>query len=99
MAQIYKEKNYMGLPMNIARGNPLPLDTTAVWYDRAAMEAYAKNGDTAYVGQILTLVLEEDQTVVETYVIQNMAGDLGQVGGLITWTDHLQPKEIIEEEE
>lgn len=100
MARIEKNGGFNALPIGYKRGNPIPLDTTAVWYSFEEMENYAKNGATAYVGQILTLVLEGDQTVVETYVIQNMAGDLGQVGGVIEWNDkYLQPKETIEEEE
>ena len=30
MAVIKKENSYMGLPMNIARGNPVPLDKSEV---------------------------------------------------------------------
>lgn len=34
MATILNNAAYMALPMNIKRGNPIPLDTTAVWYDK-----------------------------------------------------------------
>ena len=79
MAVIKKDGNYMGLPMNIARGNPIPLDTTEIWYDEAALERYAQSGATAYVGQIVQLVDEAAGTAT-AYIIANTAGDLVEVG-------------------
>lgn len=79
MAVIDKQINYMGLPMNIQRGNPIPLDNTSVWYSKDKMETYAKEGLTAYVGQILSLVNEETDEVT-AYIIINEAGDLQEVG-------------------
>lgn len=74
MATIYdKTAAYMALPMNIKRGNSIPLDTTAVWDNKAELEAYAKSGATSYVGQILTLFADG---VAEAYLISNEAGDL-----------------------
>ena len=72
-SQATSYKDYMGLPINIKRGNPVPLDTTAVWYDKTAMETYAKSGATAYVGQILVLALAD---ITEAYVIKDEAGTL-----------------------
>lgn len=79
MAVIDKQVNYMGLPMNIQRGNPIPLDNTSVWYSETEMKTYAKEGLTAYVGQILSLV-NEDTKEVTAYIITNEAGDLQEVG-------------------
>ena len=74
MATIYdKNAAYMALPMNIKRGNPIPLDTTAVWDNKSDLEAYAKSGATSYVGQILTLFTDG---VAEAYLISNEAGEL-----------------------
>lgn len=75
MALIKKDGNFMGLPMNIQRGNPIPLDDSSVYYDRATMETYAKSGVTAYVGQIITLV-DETKKSCEAYMISNEAGTL-----------------------
>ena len=75
MAIIKKDGNFMGLPMNIQRGNPIPLDDSSVYYSKATMEAYAKSGVTAYVGQIITLVDEANKTC-EAYIISNEAGTL-----------------------
>ena len=83
MALIKKDGNYMGLPMNIQRGNPIPLDFDAVWYSYDAMAEYARGegdrGAVAYVGQILTLVDEVNETS-EAYIISNEAGELLPVG-------------------
>ena len=73
MANILNNAAYMALPMNIKRGNPIPLDTTAVWYAKADLENYAKTGATAYVGQVLTLVADGK---CEAYMISNEAGTL-----------------------
>lgn len=73
MATILNNAAYMALPMNIKRGNPIPLDTTAVWYNKTELENYAKTGATAYVGQVLTLVADSK---CEAYMISNEAGTL-----------------------
>lgn len=73
MATILNDAAYMALPMNIKRGNPIPLDTTAVWYDKTELETYATSGATAYVGQILTLYADSK---CEAYMISNEAGTL-----------------------
>ena len=75
MAQIEKNGSYMALPMNIKRGNPIPVDTTMVWYSMTDLQEYAVSGATAYVGQIVTYVDEENSTVV-AYMISNTAGTL-----------------------
>lgn len=73
MATILNNAAYMALPMNIKRGNPIPLDTTAVWYNKTELDTYAASGATAYVGQILTLCADNK---CEAYMISNEAGTL-----------------------
>ena len=73
MATIMNDAAYMGFPLSIKRGNPAPVDTTAVWYNKTELEAYAKSGATAYVGQILTLVADSK---CEAFMISNEAGTL-----------------------
>lgn len=73
MATILNDAAYMALPINIKRGNPVPLDTTAVWYSKTDLETYAASGATAYVGQVLTLVADNK---CEAYMISNEAGTL-----------------------
>ena len=58
---VYNLPNYtndqgFGLPLNIRRGNPNPLDNSAVWASLDAAKNYAKTDPTAYVGQILSVV-------------------------------------------
>lgn len=73
MATILNDAAYMGFPLSIKRGEPAPVDTTAVWYKKTELETYAKSGATAYVGQILTLVADNK---CEAYMISNAAGTL-----------------------
>ena len=73
MATILNNAPYMGFPLSIKRGNPAPVDTTAVWYNKTELDNYAKSGATAYVGQILTLIADNK---CEAYMISNEAGTL-----------------------
>lgn len=79
MAVIEKNGTYMALPMAIKRGNPVSLDTTAIWYSLEELQTYAQTGATAYVGQILALV-DEASNSAKAYIIANAAGDLQEVG-------------------
>lgn len=93
MATILNDAAYMGFPLSIKRGNPAPVDTTAVWYNKAELENYAASGATAYVGQILTLVAGGK---CEAYMISNEAGTLVKLaqttvtGDLATDVSNLQ---------
>lgn len=58
----------------IGRTNPLPLDSTENQSSKTNLENYAKNGATAYVGQIAKVI--ENDTVTGCYIIKNTAGDL-----------------------
>lgn len=73
MATIMNDAAYMGFPLSIKRGNPAPVDTTAVWYNKTELETYAASGATAYVGQILTLYADSK---AEAYMIADEAGTL-----------------------
>ena len=84
MAVIRQDFNVMYLPAAIQRNNPIPLDSTAVWYDYDLMAAYAANDPTAYVGQILSLVIDD---IANAYIIVNVAGDLEKVGSAVITDD------------
>jgi hypothetical protein len=79
MAIIKLDGGYNALPISYKRGNPIPLDTTAVWYDYAALETYAKEGVTAYVGQVLTYV-DSTKNTATAYVIADTTGTLEPIG-------------------
>lgn len=84
MAVIKQDFNVMYLPAAIQRNNPIPLDSTAVWYDYDKMAAYAATDPTAYVGQILSLIVDN---VAKAYIITNLAGDLEAVGSAVITDD------------
>ena len=89
MAVIKKDGGYMPLPLGIKRGNPIPLDTTSIWYSLDLLQVYARGiadelkqynlTPTAYVGQIVTYVNEAENTST-VYVIADTAGTLLEVG-------------------
>ena len=87
MAIIKLDGGYNALPISYKRGNPIPLDTTAVWYDFDELQTYAQSGVTAYVGQVLSLVSEvknEEGTVTghtsTAYIIADTNGTLEPIG-------------------
>lgn len=79
MAGIKKNFNIMALPLAIERANPIPLDSTAIWYSLEDMQNYAKTGATAYVGQTLVYVNETAKTST-AYIIADDAGTLQEIG-------------------
>ena len=81
---VYNLPNYtndqgFGLPLNIRRGNPNPLDNSAVWASLSAAQNYAQTDPTAYVGQIISVV-DNANSVVDVYKINDTAGNLVLVG-------------------
>lgn len=87
MAKIVKDFNTMGLPMAIYRNEPIPLDSSAVWYTYEEMAEYASNNPTAYVGQILGLVDATNRTAT-AYIITSVAGALKEVGAATVVDEH-----------
>ena len=93
MAQFSNGKTYntMGLPMNITRGNPIPIDISEIWYALGdeinpavgTARYYAKNDPTAYVGQTLKVI---EGGFVDTYVIINEAGALARITPIFVGT-------------
>lgn len=93
MAIIKKDGNYMSLPKGYKRGNPIPLDVSSVWYSYEEMVNYAKNNATAYVGQILSLVDETNQTA-KFYGILNTKGELKEIGSDLGNTTKILADEV-----
>lgn len=79
MAILKKTFDASALPIAFSRGNPIPLDKTSLWFKMEDLTAYAKTDATAYVGQILSLIDETNNTAT-AYIIINTAGDLKEVG-------------------
>ncbi len=87
MAVIKKDGNIMNLPMSIERNNPIPLDSSAIWYSFVEMSTYAESSPRAYVGQILGLVDEQSNTAT-AYIITSTNGDLKEVGSAVVVDEH-----------
>ena len=79
MAYINKNVSTMAMPSGMNRMGQFPLDMSSVYYDMESLEAYATSGAIAYVGQIVSLVDEANKKVT-VYSIQNIEGDLKEVG-------------------
>ena len=75
----YFDKDGLGFPLNFRRGNPNPLDNSSVWKSFVDAQNYAQNDPTAYVGQILSVV-DNENAVVDVYKINDTAGNLILVG-------------------
>lgn len=79
MAVINKNPDFIAMPLGFKRGNPIALDTTAIWYSYEEMSTYAASSPIAYVGQILSLV-DEASNAATAYMIMDVAGTLQEVG-------------------
>lgn len=87
MAVIKQDFNVMYLPAAIQRNNPIPLDSTALWYNYDEMLNYAMTDPTAYVGQVLSLITNNK---AEAYIITNPSGKIEKIGsGIIVDNDSL----------
>lgn len=87
MAILKKTFDASALPIAFSRGNPIPLDKTSLWFKMEDLVAYAKTDATAYVGQILSLIDETNNTAT-AYIITNIAGDLKEVGSATIGDDN-----------
>ena len=75
----YTSADGLGFPLNFRRGNPNPLDNSSVWASLAEAQTYAASDPVAYVGQILTVV-DNENGIATVYSIQDEAGTLKKVG-------------------
>lgn len=78
----YKLDDGFGLPLNIRRGNPNPLDNSEVWSSLESAESYASSSPIAYVGQAISVVSRDDEGALNAkrYIIINEEGTLQEVG-------------------
>lgn len=85
MAKIYgniEAKALMTFDKSFARSNGQPLDSTEIFYDIDAAEAYAK-GDVAYVGQKIAVVAQDGDTTVVTHYSVEADGSLKELGAKV----------------
>lgn len=73
------DKNFskMEFPLGMKRQDAFPLDDSSVFYSMGEAQAYAQSNPTAYVGQVISVVVEGVSTI---YQIKNTAGDLEALG-------------------
>ena len=64
---------FMEFPMAFSRQDSFPLDKTSVYGSLEAAQTYAQTSPLAYVGQVLSVVVDGTATI---YQIKNTAGDL-----------------------
>lgn len=72
-----KKYSDMEFPLSMKRQDAFALDETAVWPSMETAQKYAKTNPTAYIGQLLSVIVDG---VATPYVIQNAAGDLASLG-------------------
>ena len=68
---------FMEFPMAFSRQDSFPLDKTSVYGSLEEAQTYAQTSPLAYVGQILSVVVDGVSTA---YQIKNTAGDLEPLG-------------------
>lgn len=79
MATINKNYSASSLPVAFSRGNNIPIDSSLVWYSLEELQAYASSSPVAYVGQVLSLVDETNNTA-KVYIIADANGTLKEAG-------------------
>lgn len=70
MAVINKQNSQMEFPLQIKRQYPAPIEANEVWYDLEALKEYAKSGATAYAGQTVKFIDEDNNNKITIYTIQ-----------------------------
>lgn len=68
---------FMEFPMAFSRQDGFPLDKTSVYGSLTEAETYAQTSPLAYVGQVLSVVVDGEATV---YQIKDAAGTLEPLG-------------------
>lgn len=88
--------NSMGLPMNIIRSNPIPLDSTEIFDSLASAQTYATSNATAYVGQTIKVVDTTTSPIAVTqYIITDEAGTLATIADTDTIDEAIAAIEAI----
>ena len=92
----YTSSDGLGLPMNIRRGNPNPLDNSEIWASVQDAIDYAKNNPTAYVGQIISYFYKDGNGNDNIQLVQivNENGDLEPIKGESVSIEEMTEDEI-----
>lgn len=79
MAVINKDLALMSFNNTFSRLSARPLDSTSIYYTLSEAQTYAQTDPYAYVGQIISVVDESNETAT-AYIIVDTAGDLEEIG-------------------
>lgn len=69
---------FMEFPLSISRQDAFPLDRNSVFYSLAEAQTYAQTSPLAYVGQLISVVVDGEASA---YVIEDTAGTLTPLSG------------------
>ena len=83
---------FMEFPMAFSRQDGFPLDKTSVYGSLEAAQTYAQTSPLAYVGQVLSVVVDGVSTA---YQIKNTAGDLEPLGSAVDVASDAEVTEMI----
>lgn len=72
-----KSFSKMEFPLGMKRQDAFPLDDSSVFYSMGEAQTYAQSNPTAYVGQIISVVVDGESTA---YQIKDAAGTLEPLG-------------------
>ena len=95
MAVINTQDSYakMEFPLTIKRQDAFSMDPTEIWPSLEAAQEYARSNPTAYVGQELAVIVNDE---AQRYFIKNAAGDLVGNGGGIDESSIASDAEVTE---
>lgn len=77
-----KPTNLTEYPNSFERQGAFPLDANSMFWSLDAAKDYAANNGLAYVGQLITVITNEEPIL---YQIINTNGDLREFSGKNTW--------------
>ena len=77
MAVIKKNNPYMEFPLQISRQYGAPIDKNSIFYSLEEAKTYALTSPLAYVGQIITVVANNDS---KGYIITDEYGSIREIG-------------------
>jgi hypothetical protein len=72
-----KSYAFMEFPLSMSRQDAFPLDRSSVLYSLEDAQTYAKESPLAYVGQLISVVVDGVSSI---YQIKNTDGELEQLG-------------------
>lgn len=85
----------MEFPLAMQRQDAFALDPTSVWPSLAEAQEYAKSNPTAYIGQVLSVVVDGSAT---TYTIVDATGKLAPLGAAaVSIASEAEANEMIKE--